>query len=258
MGMASPDCLWPRNLGAALGTASFIWSRQHPWEGGLSETAGALSRVAQLVSGKSGLSHGPCACPSWSLGPFSCVPAGLSAATPSSAPWAFSALGKRQSRGSAASGFRAARLPPLNLRPLPGPKHPKWGLRALSVILSINTCSLNSSLELTWLGDTQGTNMSKIHPQGAFNLVEETGSPSSSNSVASALERCEQEATGAQRRGPRPDRDSGRPPGGGETAESQRMSKSSLKGMTIRSGGLPEQRLKGRNRSLNCSLVSRS
>lgn len=37
--------------------------------------------------------------------------------------------------------------------------------------------------------------MSKIRPQGAFNLVEETGSPSSSNSVASASERCEQETT---------------------------------------------------------------
>lgn len=85
--------------------------------------------------------------------------------------------------------------PPWNLRPLPGPKLPKLGLRALSVILSINTCLLDSSLEFTWPGDTQDTNMSKIRPQGAFTLVEETGSPSSSNSVASASERCEQEAT---------------------------------------------------------------
>lgn len=96
--------------------------------------------------------------------------------------------------------------------------------------------------------------MSKMRPQGAFNLVEETGSLLSSNSVASASERCEQEMTGAQRRGP--DRDSGRSSGGGETAESQRMSKSLLKGRTSRSGVLPEQRLKGRNRSLTCSLVS--
>lgn len=182
MGMASPDYLWPVTWeqGLARPHATFIWSRQHSWEGGVSETAGALSRVAQLVSGKSGLAHGPCACPSWSLGPFSCVPAALLAATPPSAPWAFSALGRRQSRGSAASGFRASRLPPLNLRPLPGPKHPKLGLRALSVILSINTCLLNNFLEFTWPGDTQDTNMSKIRPQGAFNLMEETGSPLSS------------------------------------------------------------------------------
>lgn len=85
--------------GLARPHATFIWSRQHPWEGGRSETAGALSRVAQLVSGKSGLAHGPCACPSWSLGPFSCVPAALSAATPPSAPWACSALGRRQLQG---------------------------------------------------------------------------------------------------------------------------------------------------------------
>lgn len=125
--------------GLARPHATFIWSRQHPWEGGFSETAGALARIAQLVSGKSGLAHGPCACPSWSLGPFSCVPAALLAATAPSAPWACSALGRRQSRGGAASGFRASRLPPLPLRPLPGPEHPKLGLRALSVILSINT-----------------------------------------------------------------------------------------------------------------------
>lgn len=85
--------------GLARPHATFIRSRQHPWAGGLSETAGALSRVAQLVSGKSGLAHGPCACPSWSLGPFSCVPTALSAAIPPSAPWACSALGRRQSRG---------------------------------------------------------------------------------------------------------------------------------------------------------------